>query len=73
MSLQLDHIASDGRIVDEWWIGEDLDGSYRSLIYVISWNLLRGAEKSTKKLRIASVLAEIRTEYIPNKNIVYHL
>jgi hypothetical protein len=52
----------DGRIV------EDLEGSGSDLILVLSQNLPRRTDKKAWKtaVRIAGVLAEIRTEHPPN-------
>jgi hypothetical protein len=51
---------------DGWWIGQDLEGSGRGLIEVISRNLAWRTEEIIKNLRTASVPGEIRTEELLN-------
>jgi hypothetical protein len=45
-----DYIASDGRVIDEWWIGKDLGGSSHSVIELLSWNFLGGTEENYRNL-----------------------
>jgi hypothetical protein len=59
----LDFIASNGRATNKWWIGNDLEGSWRGL------EELRRTETS---LRIVGVSAEIRTKHIPHVSPEYH-
>jgi hypothetical protein len=40
------YIASDGRMIAEWWTGKDLDGRDRALIKVLSRHLARGTEEN---------------------------
>jgi hypothetical protein len=49
--------------------GKILNLGVMAVIKVLSWNLPTGAEENNKKLqsRIASFLAEIQTEHLPNR------
>jgi hypothetical protein len=60
-----DYIASNCRMIDELWIGKDLEGNGRCAIEVLSRDLLEVTEESRgKKLRLAGVPAGDRTGYL---------
>jgi hypothetical protein len=62
----LDYTASNGR-TGKWRIGEDLYGSSHDLLGVLSWHFYGGTEENHEKsVRIARVLAEIRTKHLPH-------
>jgi hypothetical protein len=51
-------------------VGRDFKERGRGHIEVLSWNLAgRTEENHESQVRIASVLAEIRTEYLPNTSL----
>jgi hypothetical protein len=67
-------VASKGRINVEQWIGKDWEGSDRGIIEIalLSRNLPEGSEENQENpVRIARLLAEIRTEYPPNTNTTF--
>jgi hypothetical protein len=51
-------------MIGEWWIGKDFKESCSDLIEVLFNNLLEGTKEGREKVRIESVLAEIRTEQL---------
>jgi hypothetical protein len=57
-------MTSNGRMNSEYSIGNDLEGSGRGLIEVLSWHVTGGAEREHEEsqVRITSVLTEIQTE-----------
>lgn len=50
---------SGGMITDKW-IRKNYEGNYKGLMEVLYWNF-RGGTKENHEIRIAGVLAEIRT------------
>jgi hypothetical protein len=58
-------------MIGEWWIGKDFKGSGSDIIEALSNNLFGSTEKKTakKSVRIASVLAKIRTENLQNATL----
>jgi hypothetical protein len=64
----LDYMESNGRIIDELWIGEDLKASGYGLIEAISQQLSgENREHHENSVMIAGVPAETGTEHFPNK------
>jgi hypothetical protein len=52
-------------MIDEWLIGNDLEGSSHGLIKVPPWHLPEGMEETMKNLRIVTAdLAENQTKYL---------
>jgi hypothetical protein len=65
-----DYIVSNGRIINEWWIGNDVEGSrsdlFQDTIPAFAW---WSWEKSRKSLiSIIVVPGEIWTSHFPNTN-----
>jgi hypothetical protein len=44
------YMASSGRMVDEWWIGKDLEGGGRGINEVLSRNLPGGTKENHEEL-----------------------
>jgi hypothetical protein len=43
------HTALDGRMSDEWRIGNDLEGTICALIKVLFWNMHGGTKENNRK------------------------
>jgi hypothetical protein len=74
-SLCIQYIASNGRMMDEWWIGRDLEGSCHIQIEVLSLHLPGGTEENHKKtsVRKAGAPAKIWTEHLLHTSLEpYH-
>jgi hypothetical protein len=66
----LDYITLSGMRIREWWIWEDLEGSGRGIIEVLTRHLPGGEEKELRtSVRTAGVPADIRTEHLPNTSL----
>jgi len=67
----LEHILSNGRLVEEWLNGKDFEGTYLEKIDAIIRNLLEELQEITKEnpLRIDHYLAEIRNRHLLNTGI----
>lgn len=59
-------ISSYCRTTGEQSIWKDFEGNAHDLIKILSQYLIAGAKVTHKKLKIASVLAKIQMQYIPN-------
>jgi hypothetical protein len=51
-------------MIDEWWIGKDMERIDRGLIYVLSRQMPGNTEETS--VRIVGIPAEIRTDHLPN-------
>lgn len=59
--------ASDGKMIAEWWIMKNLEGSGHGIVEVLSRNLLGRTRKPRKpSVRIVGVPNENQTEHHPN-------
>jgi hypothetical protein len=68
-----DDMASNGKMIGEWWIGKDWEGSGRVLNEVPSRHLSGGTdEHHEKSVMITGIPAEIRTEDLPDTSIGYY-
>jgi hypothetical protein len=67
-----DYRVSNGGMTDEWWIGQDLEGSDCGIIEVLSHHLLRGTKESLGEtlVRMACVRILMRIEHLPL--LLYH-
>jgi hypothetical protein len=65
-------VASDGRLIDEWWMGKDLEETARGLVHVLSLNSPRGIKENHKNVTITRVRVEIWTEHPPNTSLEHY-
>jgi hypothetical protein len=62
-----DYMASDERVISEWWIGKDLEENGRGLILRYNPSIfLKELRKTTKTVTTAGRWTEIWTRDIPN-------
>jgi hypothetical protein len=62
--------VSNDRIIYEWWVGEDSEWSGRGLVQALSGHLVRRAKENHENpVRMANVLAEIRTKHLLNTSL----
>jgi hypothetical protein len=64
-------MASNGRIIEEWCIGKDLEESGRGVIEVLSSHSPGETEENHEKpsVRIGNIPAETRTKHLPNVSL----
>jgi hypothetical protein len=55
-------------MTNDWITGKDLEGSYLSLIDVLSWHLPGGTEENFIKVSHNSILAKIQTKHLPSRS-----
>jgi hypothetical protein len=65
---ELDHVAYNGRIIDEWRIGKDSEGSGGGLIEVISRYLLGSIKETTESLSQGSWCPNLNSNQGPLEN-----
>lgn len=59
----VDYIASNGRMIGKWWIGEDFERSSYGLIKTLSSRFPGGTEENhTFSVWVAGVMAKVQTE-----------
>lgn len=69
----MSYIVSNCRMIDEWWIRRDLEGSRRGLFGVLSQRFACDWETMNTLSKIADVLTEIRTPGLRNKSMEHYL
>jgi hypothetical protein len=63
----LDYIASNDRMIDDWWIFKNLEGRHHALMKKLAgWAY---GEQWKPSLRITIVLAEFRTNHLENARV----
>jgi hypothetical protein len=63
----MDFMALNERVIDEWWIGNNMEGSGRGLIWGNIPAFMEGLRKLRKtSVRIPGLRAEIWTQNLPN-------
>jgi hypothetical protein len=69
----MDYTASNGKMLNGWWIGMDRAGSTRDIVKVLSHNFHSATVENKKtSVMIATDLADILTKHFSNMSLQYY-